>query len=351
MQTGKQPLVSVIIPAYNAGSFIPQTLDSVLSQTYKNIEVIVVDDGSQDQTPQLVQSIAERDDRVLLFRQTNKGVAAARNSAIERSRGEYIAPIDADDIWHPQKIEKQVQCVLQGVPSVGLVYSWWINVDEEGSIIYSAPKWRVEGEVYEELISLNFVGNASVPLIRRACIEHVGGYNSRLRERGGQGCEDWDLSLRIAEHYQLRVVPAYLVAYRSTKSNMARNYTTMTRSHELMIEDIKQRRPDILDKIYQQSKSHFYLYLAGVNYKDGNYRGALHWLYEAWRSGHLAILSPWVAKLIFNNLLRIATKPIRFLIKPDRRTWLNFKQSSSFSNRENNSLPELGEGSKSKTLP
>ena len=93
-----QPLVSVIVPAYNAETYIAQTLNSVLSQTYKNIEVIVVDDGSHDGTTQIVEAIMRRDDRVTLLHQSNSGVAAARNLAIEKSRGEYIAPIDADDI-------------------------------------------------------------------------------------------------------------------------------------------------------------------------------------------------------------------------------------------------------------
>jgi glycosyltransferase involved in cell wall biosynthesis len=97
-----QPLVSVIIPAYNAENFIAKTLESVLSQTYQNIEVLVVDDGSTDTTAEIVKSFVQKDSRVSLLQQSNAGVAAARNLAIEKSKGEYIAPIDADDIWYPQ---------------------------------------------------------------------------------------------------------------------------------------------------------------------------------------------------------------------------------------------------------
>ena len=102
------PLVSVIIPACNAEIFLEKTLDSVLAQTYKNIEVLVVDDGSQDRTAEIVEGVAQRDHRVILLRQSNAGVAAARNLAIQKSSGKYIAPIDADDIWFPQNLEKQV---------------------------------------------------------------------------------------------------------------------------------------------------------------------------------------------------------------------------------------------------
>lgn len=109
------PLVSVIIPAYNAESFIEETLKSVLAQTYPAIEVLVIDDGSQDRTPEIVAGMAERDPRVVLVKQSNAGVAAARNLGIDQSKGEFIAPIDADDIWYPENLEKQVQCMLDGV--------------------------------------------------------------------------------------------------------------------------------------------------------------------------------------------------------------------------------------------
>src|SRR4028118_698519 len=126
-----QPLVSVIIPAYNAENFIAKTLETVLSQTYQNIEVLVVDDGSPDTTAEIVKSFVENYSRVSLLQQSNAGVAAARNLAIEKSKGEYIAPIDADDIWYPQNIEKQVQCFLDSDPSVGLVYTWSVDIDED----------------------------------------------------------------------------------------------------------------------------------------------------------------------------------------------------------------------------
>jgi glycosyltransferase involved in cell wall biosynthesis len=102
------PLVSVIIPAYNAAKFIAETIESVLSQIYQNIEIVVVDDGSQDETSTIVRQFAARDRRVRLIQQANAGVAAARNCAIQNSQGEFIVPIDADDIWYPQKIDKQV---------------------------------------------------------------------------------------------------------------------------------------------------------------------------------------------------------------------------------------------------
>jgi glycosyltransferase involved in cell wall biosynthesis len=104
-------LVSVIIPAFSAAADIRQTLNSVLAQTYQAIEVIVVDDGSSDATAAIVEEFVTRDTRFQLVRQSNAGVGAARNIAIQRARGKYVAPLDADDLWFPEKLEKQVACM------------------------------------------------------------------------------------------------------------------------------------------------------------------------------------------------------------------------------------------------
>ena len=107
-------LVSVIVPAFDAAADIRQTLNSVLAQTYQEIEVIVVDDGSSDGTSAMVEEFVNRDPRFQLVRQSNAGVGAARNTAIRKARGKYIAPLDADDFWFPEKLEKQVACIEQG---------------------------------------------------------------------------------------------------------------------------------------------------------------------------------------------------------------------------------------------
>src|SRR5262245_1302656 len=110
---GYFPLVSVVIPAFNAARFICTTLDAVLRQTYRHIEVIVIDDGSTDATTDLVRQYAQRDHRVHLHLQSNRGPSEARNTGIAKSSGEFIAPLDADDIWYPEKLRKQVECMLR----------------------------------------------------------------------------------------------------------------------------------------------------------------------------------------------------------------------------------------------
>ena len=269
------PLVSVVIPAHNAAAFIGQTLASALNQTYRNLEVIIVDDGSNDETPQIIDSFAKCDNRLIVVRQMNRGVAAARNLAIEMCRGEYIAPLDADDIWYPQKIEKQVNCFLESGPSVGLVYAWLILIDREGALIGIGDQHNVEGFVYNALVFENFVGGGSMPLIRRTCLEAVGNYNIHLRAHQAEGAEDWDLYLRIAERYEFRVVPTYLLKYRSTANSMSKNDLSMINAHCIINKYIKQKHPEIPPQIRRWSESQLYIKQFIFNYKKRNYLRAI----------------------------------------------------------------------------
>ncbi|BAY36425.1 family 2 glycosyl transferase [Nostoc sp. NIES-2111] len=310
------PLVSVIIPAYNAEKFIGRTLQSVLSQTYRNIEIIVVDDGSQDKTAEIVTSMAQIDNRVRLLKQSNQGVAIARNLAIDNSIGEYIAPIDADDIWYAQKLEKQVQCLENTDSSVGLVYAWTALIDESDNIIGNYNSWyyshihSVEGEVYKHLLYTDFVGNASVPLIRRVCFDKVGGYNSELKKQNAQGCEDWDIYLRIAEHYKFSVIKEFLVGYRQVSGSMSRSCISMAKSYDLMILDFRQKHSEIPDYIFDWSASYFRYYLALQSLKCDDYWQTIIWLYKAVSLDFVLLWHVGVYKCLFQMIMQIGKKVI-----------------------------------------
>ncbi len=319
------PLVSVIIPAYNAEDFIRATLESVLSQTYKNIEVIVVDDGSRDRTVEIVECFAARDNRVILIQQVNSGVAAARNCAIQKSKGEYIAPIDADDIWFPKKLEKQVQCMLQAKPSVGLVYTWSAFIDEEGLLTGGYCASNRQGKVLTTLVYTYIAGNASVPLIRRSCLDKVGLYNTKLKEQGAQGCEDWDIALRIAEHYEFCVVPEFLVGYRQVFGSMSRNTLIMEKSYNLVIGNIQFQYPEIPKSIYNLSRSEFYFYLAWTSKVSGDHWRTLTWLSKAVLLDSENLLQrPILYKYFILAILYLLAQPIASLIW-NPRSWYRFR--------------------------
>ena len=320
------PLVSVIVPAYNAEAFISQALDSVLAQTYTNIEVLVVDDGSDDRTAEIVKSFAQRDERVILLQQSNKGVAAARNLAIQKSSGEYIAPIDADDIWYPQKLEKQVQSMLNAEPYIGLVYVWSVHIDKQGLLLKGYCKIIQEGEVYTELLHRNFIGNASASLIRRACFDRVGYYNCELKEQNGQGLEDWDLYLRIAEYYQFCCVPECLVGYRQVIGSMSCNDTSMEKSFYLIMASAKARQPEIPTNILRKATINHYFYLLWKTKQCGNYERRIVLLSKALRADWVVMLQLRFYKAFIKSLVMLIANSITSLIWQDDRSWLPLKQ-------------------------
>ena len=320
-------LVSVIIPAYNAEAFISETLKSVLAQTYQNIEVLVVDDGSQDRTSEIVESFAANDSRIKLLRQSNQGATVARNLAIEKSKGEFIAPIDADDIWYPQNLEKQVQCMIKADSSVGLVYAWSAHIDERGLRMGGGRTSTLEGDVYLSLIQDNFVGNGSTPLIRRACFDKVGGYNYKLKEENAEGCADWDLYLRIAECYEFRVVSEFLVGYRQLDSSMSSNYQKMLKSYSLVMAEAQQRNPQLPASISQASRVNFYVYLSYQTRRQGNHRDAFYWLYKALNTDPISILkNRQLWKHAFTSFLKLIAQPITSVIWSNYSDWMQFKR-------------------------
>jgi hypothetical protein len=245
------PLVSVVIPAFNAQDTLDDTLLSVRRQTYRNLEILVVDDGSTDLTPSLVLAHARDDSRVRLLRQENSGVAAARNRGWQAARSDLIAFVDADDLWALDKIEKQIPLLLAGGEDLGLVYTWWVAIDQRNRIRYRVNGAVFDGDVLNHALLGNFVGHGSSPLIRREALITAGGFDSELRYAGAHGCEDMLLYYRIARQYRFGLVPEYLTGYRVVSGRMSSNRIRMLRSFELVAAEMKRDYPaqrDTIDK-------------------------------------------------------------------------------------------------------
>ena len=302
--TTLEPLVSVILPVYNGESDIEATLDSALQQTYRNIEVIIVDDGSRDGTRALVDALALRDSRVRVVAQTNRGVAAARNRGLAEARGEFIAPLDADDVWDPTKIERQVSRMMDAGDDTGLVYCWWVWIDADGAVLDCSPRWGIEGSAAETLLQVNYTGNASVPLYRRRHVEQVGGFDVTLRDRDAQGCEDWDVALKVAERSSVAMVPSVLVGYRRRRESMSTRTSRMWRSHALVVNGARQRRPALSPSTIRRSHDQFALHLAGVSFWSRAYFQSIFWGLRASRSSLVLHILPHVIRLFSKTLVR-----------------------------------------------
>jgi len=229
------PLVSVVVPAFNAARTISETLRSISQQTYAALEIVVVDDGSIDETAGVARRYGEADPRVRVVTKSNGGVASARNAGIDCTKGAFVAFIDADDLWHPTKIAKQLRVLLAGGPDMALVYAPFRLIDADGRVLASPHKYGINGWVIHRHFYSNLVGNGSALLVRRAVLEEFGGFDSWLLQQGAEGCEDLLLQLRIATRYRFGEVSEYLVGYRRLPDNMSSNTDQMIRSGILAV--------------------------------------------------------------------------------------------------------------------
>ena len=237
-------LVSVVVPAYNAQATLAATLASIRGQSHREIEIIIVDDGSSDGTAALARAEAERDPRIKVLSVENGGVARARNIGVAASRGAFVAPVDADDLWHPDKIRRQLEVMRAGGPGMGYVYTFFRRIDPQDRVLSDGPAWDFSGRVYLRALLLNFVGNGSSLLIRRAALDDVGGYEPELRRQRAQGCEDYLVQVLISRSWTIGCVPQYLTGYRQMSSTMSGDHAQMHRSHFLMFDLVRNRFPE-----------------------------------------------------------------------------------------------------------
>lgn len=237
------PLVSVVIPAFNAERWIDETLTSVRGQSHGALEIIVVDDGSTDGTAAVAGRHAAVDPRVRVVEQANAGVAAARNHGTRIATSDLLAFVDADDLWAPDKIARQLRS-LEAAPDAALSYCWFACIDETGAIIDIPHQGKVEGDVLLRLFEGNFIGNGSSMLVRRAALERAGGFDSGLRAADAQGCEDYLLFCRIAEHAPFVCVDAPLLGYRQLAGNMSSDQRRMIRSWRMVMAEMAGRHPE-----------------------------------------------------------------------------------------------------------
>ncbi|NEQ65641.1 MAG: glycosyltransferase [Symploca sp. SIO2D2] len=221
------PTISVIIPAYNAESTIKETINSILNQTFTDFELIIINDGSQDSTLEVVSSIS--DSRIRVFSYSNAGVSAARNRGIAEAKGEYFSFIDADDLWTPDKLEAQL-AALQANPQAAVAYSWTDWVDESGQFLRPGSRAKSNGNVLSELLFRDFIASGSNPLIRKEALTQVGGFDESLTPAA-----DWEMWLRLAGKYEFVNVPSAQILYRVSPNSMSANIWRMeTESLEII---------------------------------------------------------------------------------------------------------------------
>ncbi len=199
------PEVSVVIPTYNRKEMVQEAVESVLSQTYQDFELIVVDDGSEDGTGEVLRE--KFGERIIYLYQKNQGVSRARNRGIELSRGKYIAFLDSDDLWLKKKLERQVQFMQQN-PEAMICYTDEIWIRRGVRVNPKKKHAKHSGWIYPQCLPLCIISPSSV-LMRRELLEEVGGFDPEFPV-----CEDYDLWLRVALRYPIHLIPEKLIVKR-----------------------------------------------------------------------------------------------------------------------------------------
>lgn len=298
------PLVTVVVPAYDAARFVGETLRAACAQTYPRLEIVVVDDGSRDGTAAIVAAIAARDDRVRLVRKANAGVAAARNTGIEAARGELVAILDADDLWHPHKIARQVEVLARHGGDLGIVYCRYREIDEAGRVLRSPSFEPPRGDVYGALVLFNFLGGGSSALMRRDRLIAVGGFDPDVTRLGGPGAEDTMLFLRMAERWDCDLADAYLLGYRRMTGTMSTATEAMARSSDYVVADARARHPELPPRLFRWAAGEGRAYLGTEALYDGDWGAGLRLLRRAGAVDPGAVLRPRTAHALAIALRR-----------------------------------------------
>ena len=247
-------LISVIIPVFNGEKTIKETIDSVLNQTFQNIELIIIDDGSKDKTLEIVKNIS--DSRINVFSYPNAGLSASRNRGISQAKGELISFIDADDLWTLDKLQAQWQA-LQENPQAAVAYSWTDYIDESSKFIKSGRRIKANDDAFSKLLLFNFLENGSNPLIRQKALEKVGGFDESLT-----AAEDKDMWLRLAANYEFVCVEKPQILYRTSTTSMSTNLKRQEAASLKVIErGFSYPKAEKLQHLKKQSLSHLYQYL------------------------------------------------------------------------------------------
>ncbi|MBT9315559.1 glycosyltransferase family 2 protein [Leptothoe spongobia] len=250
------PIISVIIPAYNSEKTIQESIDSVLTQTFSDFELIIVNDGSTDKTLELVEGIKDPRLRILSFE--NAGAAATRNRGIAKAKGDFIAFLDADDIWTTGKLADQL-AAFKHEPSAGLVYSWSDYINFSGDFLCVGKRVITSESIedtYAKLLVSNFLENGSTPLIRIDILKEVGCFDESL-----ESSQDLDLYLKIAAKYRFVTVPKVQVKYRVTPGSITSKTAENEKKQVEFINKIFAQAPGKYKHLKRQRLSGFYRYL------------------------------------------------------------------------------------------
>ena len=302
----KEPFISVIIPAFNADKYIAETLNSVLLQSHSNFEAIVVNDASTDRTKEIVNEFIERDARFKLIEQSHLGTANARNHGIKTSRGELISFLDADDLWHPDKLLEQYLMFREN-SSVDFVSCFAVIVDENSCSKGLISGRYLKGNCYRTMLEAGGISGGSIVMVRKECLEQVGEFNPRLGPY-----EDWDMWVRLARLFKIKTVPKILVGYRRSENSISRNYKKLFDSGELLLKNAFEKDRSLSKKYYNLCFARDIIGIAAWCFIDKQYNESRFFVKKALETDLFACLTDFqrLGFLVLFTLSMILPKKI-----------------------------------------
>lgn len=250
-------VVSVIIPTYNREKLIIETISSVQSQTYSNIEILVIDDGSSDNTNQVLSSFIKSRHVKYIF-QENKGLSAARNEGIRQSTGEFVAFLDSDDLFLPDKIKSQVK-FFNSYPDISIVHCDFEKFDDVGNLGIRDTSYFQESIYPNILWHWKMLMATSCVMLRRTILDHLGGFDENL-----SWAEDLDLWARFARYYMYGHIPHVLVKIRVHEEEMSFDKRDLHEKFEVYLNKAFDRDPDLPNPIRNKAMANMYLF-SGLN--------------------------------------------------------------------------------------
>lgn len=276
MLNDTQPLVSVVTPTYNRADFIAKAIDSVLAQSYGHFEMIIVDDGSQDNTRELIE--AYDDPRISYHYQENQGQSIARNRGISLSQGEFICFLDSDNLWFPDKLEKGL-AGFQRYPEADIVYGDCVSIDEQGSEISRENMRRYSGRIAALMLKDNFI-SMNTTMTRRRCFDEMGGFSNKDRY-----AEDYGLWLKFSTRYRFQYVPEYMAYYRIMDDQLSSDKIHRFMANEKIVLEFLHQYPDAVTRSEaREGLSGFYLrkarYFASVKNRSESYPAIARAIYN-----------------------------------------------------------------------
>ncbi len=266
-------LVSVVIPVYNSELYIKECINSVLSQTYENYEIIVVDDGSTDKSADIISEF--QSNKIKLFRQKNSGVAAARNYAARVAQGMWLAFIDSDDIWYPDKLSRQLdKCHHLNWSHTDSYFIGNVYPEHTRSTDFTA---KFEGSILSDLVVENFIGTSSV-VIKKEIFYEFDGFSPELK-----ALEDWDLWLRVASKYDICYLDEVLDGYRTQSNSISRSARNTLPYHVDQIKRIFKKGgvAESLIDLKNVALSKSYIINSYISEQESDFMFSLHCTYQA----------------------------------------------------------------------